>query len=52
MNFGKALEAVKDGKKIFRLEADGGAWKNEAKKNIKEYLEKELDGVPDIFVIS
>ena len=34
------------------FEADGGAWKNEAKKNIKEYLEKELDGVPDIFVIS
>lgn len=34
------------------FEADGGAWKNEAKKNIKDYLEKELAGVPDIFVIS
>ena len=34
------------------FEADGGAWKNEAKKNIKDYLEKELAGAADIFVIS
>lgn len=34
------------------FEADGGAWKNEAKANIKEYLEKELEGVAGIFVIS
>lgn len=34
------------------FEADGGAWKNEAKANIKAYLEKELDDVSNIFVIS
>lgn len=34
------------------FEADGGAWKNEAKANIKEYLETELEDVADIFVIS
>ena len=34
------------------FEADGGAWKNEAKANIKAYLEKELNDVPNIFVIS
>lgn len=34
------------------FEADGGAWKNEAKANIKEYLEKELEGTANIIVIS
>lgn len=34
------------------FEADGGAWKNEAKANIKAYLEKELEDVSNIFVIS
>ena len=34
------------------FEADGGAWKNEAKANIKAYLEKELSDVSNIFVIS
>ena len=34
------------------FEADGGAWKNEAMKNIKEYLEKELGGLPQFTVIS
>lgn len=34
------------------FEADGGAWKNEAKANIKAYLEKELADVSNIFVIS
>ena len=34
------------------IEADGGAWKNEAKANIKAYLEKELADVSNIFVIS
>lgn len=34
------------------FEADGGAWKNEAVKNIKEYLEKELGGLPQFTVIS
>lgn len=75
MDFGKALEAVKSGKKIFRLGWNGKgmfvvyqkgypdgipcnlqtakAWgKNEAKANIKAYLEKELADVSNIFVIS
>lgn len=47
---------VKDDKNLgveFALfEADGGAWKNEAKANIKAYFEKELDGVENVFVIS
>jgi hypothetical protein len=30
------------------FEADGGAWKMEAIKNIKEYFEKELEGTADI----
>lgn len=34
------------------FEADGGAWKNEAKANIKAHLEKELADVSNIFVIS
>lgn len=34
------------------FEADGGAWKNEAKTNIKAYLEKELADVGNVFVIS
>ena len=34
------------------FEADGGAWKNEAKVNIKTYFEKELAGVENVFVIS
>lgn len=34
------------------FEADGGAWKNNAKANIKAYLEKELEGKVSIFVIS
>lgn len=47
---------VKDDKNFgveFALfEADGGAWKNEAKANIKKYFEKELSGVENVFVIS
>ena len=34
------------------FEADGGAWRNEAMKRIKEYLEKELDDVENINIIS
>lgn len=33
-------------------EADGGAWKNEAKANIKEFLEEHLKGVENVMVIS
>ena len=32
-------------------EADGGAWKNAAMKNIKEYLEFELEGYQDQFIV-
>jgi len=34
------------------FEADGGAWKMEAMKNVKEYLTTELAGVPDVIIIS
>ena len=34
------------------FEADGGAWKIEAMKNIKEYLQEELKEVEDLVVIS
>lgn len=34
------------------FEADGGAWENVAMKNIKEYLEFELQGIENIIVIS
>ena len=33
------------------FEADGGAWKNEAMKNIKEYLESELAEYKEQFII-
>lgn len=34
------------------FEADGGAWKREAMKNIKYHLEAELSGMPQFIVIS
>lgn len=34
------------------FEADGGAWKNRAMKNIKEYLQYELAGMEQFTVIS
>ena len=34
------------------FEADGGAWKREAMKNIKEHLEVELVDLPHFTVIS
>ena len=34
------------------FEADGGAWKNEAKSNIKAFLENHLNGIENIMVIS
>lgn len=33
------------------FEADGGAWKNAAMKSIKEYLEFELEGYQDQFIV-
>ena len=34
------------------FEADGGAWKNAAMSNVKEYLKKELEGFSQYTVIS
>lgn len=34
------------------FEADGGAWKMEAMRNVKEYLSKELSEFPQIIIIS
>lgn len=34
------------------FEADGGAWKMDATQAIKEYLQRELDGMPQFTVIS
>jgi len=36
---------LQDGPKAALFEADGGAWRNEAMKNIKEYLDEELGGL-------
>lgn len=41
-----------DGVQCALFEADGGAWKIEAMKNIKAYLEKELSDVEGITIIS
>lgn len=41
-----------DGIECALFEADGGAWKNEAMKNIKDYLTLELDGIDSITIIS
>lgn len=40
------------GVKCAIFEADGGAWKNEAMKNVKEYLQSELSDFPGFTVIS
>lgn len=36
---------MKDGPSAALFEADGAAWKNEATRRIKEYLDKELEGL-------
>lgn len=41
-----------DGVECAIFEADGGAWKNAAMKNIKEYLQFELGDLPQLTVIS
>lgn len=41
-----------DGVECAIFEADGGAWKNAAMKNIKEYLQFELGDMPQFTVIS
>lgn len=40
------------GVKCAVFEADGGAWKNDAMKNVKEYLQSELSDFPNFTVIS
>ena len=41
-----------DGIQCALFEADGGAWKIEAMKSIKEYLEEQLEGIEGFIVIS
>ena len=41
-----------DGVECAIFEADGGAWKNVAMKNIKEYLQFELSDLSQFTVIS
>lgn len=42
----------KNGVECAIFEADGGAWMNEAMRRIKEYLQEELDALPQYIVIS
>lgn len=48
----KFIFRMKEGPSAAIYEADGGAWRNEAIKNIKEYLEKELKDVENIKIIA
>ncbi|MFR2552756.1 MAG: hypothetical protein ACLS8D_13125 [Clostridioides difficile] len=43
---------MKEGPSAALFEADGGAWRNEAIKNIKEYLAKELEKFKNIKIIA
>lgn len=43
---------MKEGPTAALFESDGGAWRNETMKRIKEYLEKELTEFPNVKVIS
>lgn len=46
---------MKDGPRCALFEADGGAWKLQAMQNIKNYLQKELDGeleAGNLFIIA
>ena len=48
----KFIFRMKEGPSAAIYEADGGAWRNEAIRNIKEYLEKELEEVKNIKIIA
>lgn len=48
----KFIFRMKSGPAAAIYEADGGAWKNEAMKRIKEYLKKELKGLSHVKIIS
>ena len=43
---------MQEGPRAALFEADGGAWRNQAIKNIKEYLLKELEGFKHVKVIA
>lgn len=48
----KFIFRMKEGPSAAIYEADGGAWRNEAIKNIKEYLEEQLKEVKNIKIIA
>lgn len=48
----KFIFRMQDGPRAAIFEADGGAWRNKAIKNIKEYLEEELKDVENIKIIA
>ncbi len=48
----KFIFRMQDGPRAAIFEADGGAWRNESIKNIKEYLEEELKEVENIKIIA
>ncbi len=48
----KFIFRMKEGPSAAIYEADGGAWRNEAINNIKEYLLEELKGISNIKIIA
>lgn len=48
----KFIFRMQEGPKAALFEADGGAWRNEAIKNIKEYLAKELEEFKNVKIIA
>ncbi|MGG7077362.1 hypothetical protein [Clostridium sardiniense] len=48
----KFIFRMQDGPRAAIYEADGGAWRNEAINNIKEYLLEELEGISNIKIIA
>lgn len=45
MSRGAIIERVDEEGRIGLFEADGGVWKLEAKRNVKEYLDSALSGL-------
>lgn len=43
---------MESGPKCALFEADGGAWKNEAMQNIKQYLAQNLEGVAGVHILA
>lgn len=48
----KFIFRMQDGPKAALFEADGGAWRNEAMKNIKNFLEEELKEIEGIHILA